>query len=64
MHSKDTGNLTVGRKLNEKVLIGDDIEVQVVEIQGNRVRLRISAPKSMAIVRSELLEQCNKVPQL
>ncbi|NBW09986.1 MAG: carbon storage regulator, partial [Caulobacteraceae bacterium] len=46
--------LVVTRKFNEKLLIGDDVTVTVVRIDGHQVRLGIEAPKHLNIRRSEL----------
>ena len=47
--------LVLTRKALEKIQIGRDVTVTVVEIRGRYVRLGIEAPKSVQIVRSELL---------
>ena len=46
--------LVLSRKINEVIHIGDDIQVVVTKIQGDRVRLGIKAPKHMEIRRGEL----------
>ena len=46
--------LVLSRKTNERVLIGNDIEVIMLGIRGNEARLGILAPKSIAILRGEL----------
>lgn len=52
--------LILQRKLGESLLIGDNIQVTVVSIDsGGRVRLAIDAPKTYAILRSELLGAAN-----
>lgn len=48
--------LTIRRRTNESILLGDDIEIQVLEISGNRVKLGISAPRSLLVLRKELVE--------
>ena len=45
--------LVLSRKLNESVCIADDIEVVIVEVRGNRVRLGFRAPASVSIQRTE-----------
>lgn len=47
--------LILQRKPGESLLIGEDIEVAVVAIDNNRVKLAISAPNSVSILRSELV---------
>ena len=46
--------LVLSRKLGEKVVIGDNVEVTVTQISGGRVRLGISAPRDVRIRRTEL----------
>ncbi len=48
--------LILQRRPGEKVVIGDNISVSLVSIDGNRVRLAISAPREVPIFRGELLE--------
>lgn len=48
--------LILQRRPGEKVVIGDDISVSLISIDGNRVRLAISAPREVPIFRGELLE--------
>lgn len=46
--------LVLSRKNDERLLIGDDVEIVVLSIQGNRVRLGIRAPEGLRIVRDDL----------
>ena len=46
--------LILSRKPGEKVVIGDNIIVTVVEVNGNRVRLAFDAPDDVRILRGEL----------
>lgn len=46
--------LLLTRRPGETILIGDDIEVTVLESKGNQVRLGITAPKSVAVDRAEI----------
>ena len=46
--------LVISRRDQESFSIGDDITVQVLEIKGNQVRIGITAPKSLTILREEL----------
>ncbi|QSX06029.1 carbon storage regulator [Sedimentibacter sp. zth1] len=48
--------LVIKRKLNESILIGDNIEVIVSEISGDKIKLAISAPNDIKIMRKELKE--------
>lgn len=46
--------LILSRKKGESIKIGDDIEIFVADIKGDKVRLGISAPEHMKISRTEL----------
>ena len=46
--------LVLTRKLNESIVIRDDIVVTIVEIRGDRVRLGIQAPKDISVHREEV----------
>ena len=48
--------LVLSRKLDESIVIGDDIVVRVISVDKGVVKLGIDAPKNLSIVRSELLE--------
>ncbi len=49
--------LILDRKLGESIVIGGNIHVKVLSIQRNRVKLGITAPESVVILREELLER-------
>jgi len=49
--------LVLTRKLNQSIIIGDDVEVIVIEVRGEQVRLGIKAPKSVAVHRKEVFDQ-------
>jgi carbon storage regulator len=46
--------LIMRRRAGESFLIGEDIEIQVLQVTGTRVKLGISAPASIVIVRQEV----------
>jgi len=48
--------LALTRKPGQQIMIGDDIIIHVVDVQGDNVRLGIEAPKSIKIYRSELYQ--------
>jgi carbon storage regulator len=49
--------LILTRKLGEKIIIGDDITVTLVEIKGTQVKLGIEAPEHIEIHRQEVYER-------
>jgi len=48
--------LVLSRKKNESIVIGDDIEVVIVDIRGDKVRLGIEAPAHVPVHRKEVYE--------
>ncbi len=48
--------LVLSRQRDETIMIGDDIEVTVVDIRGDKVRLGITAPKEVSVHRKEVYE--------
>jgi len=49
--------LVLARKLDESIVIGDNIIVKIVSVENGVVKLGIDAPQEIPIMRSELLEQ-------
>lgn len=49
--------LALARKINQSIMIGNDIEVTLLEIKGDQIKLGISAPKSVPIYRKEIYLQ-------
>ncbi len=54
--------LVITRKLNEGIVIGDDVELTILEISKDRVKIGINAPKEVKVFRTELktLRQTNE----
>lgn len=55
--------LALSRKKDEAIVINDDIEVKILEIKGDQVKIGISAPKSVPIYRKEVfiqIQEANK----
>ena len=52
--------LVLTRKLNERIIIGNDISIMVVEIRGDQVRLGITAPRNIEVHRLEVAEQIKR----
>jgi carbon storage regulator len=46
--------LVLTRKANQSIMIGDDIEVSVLAIMGEKVRIGIEAPRSVPVYRKEV----------
>ena len=49
--------LALARKVIESIMIGNDIEITVLEIKGDQIKLGVKAPKSVPIYRKELYVQ-------
>ena len=52
--------LVVTRKRGQSILIGDDIEITVVSVDDGVVKIALSAPKSVTILRKELLKEVSE----
>jgi len=48
--------LVLSRQRDETIMIGDDIEVTVVDIRGDKVRLGINAPREISVHRKEVYD--------
>ena len=48
--------LVLSRKIGEKIVIGDNIVVTIVDIRGDKVRLGINAPSEIPVHRQEVYE--------
>lgn len=48
--------LILERKLNESILVGSDVVIEIVEVRGDKVRLGITAPRSIPVHRQEVFE--------
>jgi len=55
--------LVLSRKKDEVIVVGDDIEITLVDIRGDQVKIGVSAPRSVSIHRKEIydaIQQENK----
>jgi len=54
--------LVLTRRINESIVINDDVSVLVVEVRGDRVRLGIEAPKNVSVHRKEVYDVIKETP--
>jgi carbon storage regulator len=48
--------LVLSRKINESIIIGEDIEIRIVDVSGKSVKLGIDAPRDVTVHRKEIFE--------
>jgi len=48
--------LVLARRANQSILIGKDVRVTVLQIEGNEVKLGINAPRDISILRQEIVD--------
>lgn len=53
--------LVLTRKVDEAIVLGDDITISVLGIEGDRVRIGIDAPRALRIFRKELLAETEMI---
>ena len=49
--------LVLTRKVNQSIIIGDNIEIVVLEVRGEQVRIGIKAPRDVQVHRKEIFDQ-------
>jgi carbon storage regulator len=49
--------LILSRKVNEKIMIGDNISISIIEIKGDQIRIGVDAPRSIKIFRQEVFSE-------
>jgi carbon storage regulator len=63
-HSKEEPSMLVlSRQRDETIMIGDDVEITVVDIRGDKVRLGISAPRNIQVHRKEVYDAIRRENQ-
>jgi carbon storage regulator len=64
MDANVVGNLVFSRRPGQRFVVDGNIEITVVRVNGNKVRLGVRAPLGVQIVRSELLDEVpDEVPE-
>jgi carbon storage regulator len=53
---KELKMLVLSRQKDESIMIGDDVEITIVDVRGDKVRLGITAPKKIPVHRREVYE--------
>lgn len=53
--------LVLSRKTNDTIQIADNVEIRILEIKGETVRIGIEAPKSVDILRGELVQSITEI---
>jgi carbon storage regulator len=48
--------LVLSRQKDESIMVGDDVEITIVDVRGDKVRLGISAPRDIPVHRKEVYE--------
>jgi carbon storage regulator len=48
--------LILSRKVDEKIMIGEDISISIIEIRGDQVRIGVDAPKNVKVFRQEIFD--------
>ncbi|MCL2155751.1 MAG: carbon storage regulator CsrA [Leptospirales bacterium] len=49
--------LVLARRLNESIMIGDDIEIIIIDIKGDQVKLGVKAPRKITVHRKEIYQE-------
>ena len=52
--------LVLSRKTKESIIIGDNVEIQIIDIKGDQVKIGINAPRNVSIYRKEVFEEIQR----
>lgn len=52
--------LILSRKIDEKIKIGDEITLTIIEVKGDQVKIGVEAPKNVKVFRQEVFEAIQK----
>ncbi len=55
--------LVLSRVKDESIMIGDDVEISIVDVRGDKVRLGINAPKTVSVHRKEIYDAIQREKQ-
>jgi len=55
--------LVLSRQKDESIVIGDDIEITIVDVRGDKVRLGINAPREVSVHRREIYDAIQREKQ-
>jgi carbon storage regulator len=58
--AEGAGMLILTRKVNETVMIGNDVTITVLSVNGSQVRIGVSAPKNVAVHREEIYDRIKR----
>jgi carbon storage regulator len=54
---KSVGTLILTRKIGERIYIGSDVSIQLIDIRGGQAKIGISAPRDVAVHREEIFKR-------
>jgi carbon storage regulator len=57
MDATELGNLVFSRRAGQRFVVDGNVEITIVRVNGEKVRLAVKAPKDVRILRSELLDE-------
>lgn len=52
--------LILSRKTNQKIRVGDSIEITVIEVRGDQVKIGVEAPRSVKVFRKEIYDEIQR----
>lgn len=55
--------LVLTRKSNQSIMIGDEIEISILSVSGDKVRIGIEAPRDVSVFRKEVLSEDSAAPE-
>ena len=56
--------LVLSRQKEQSIMIGDDVEITIIDVRGDKVRLGIAAPKGITVHRKEVWEAIQKEKEI